>query len=276
MYIAYIDFANAFNSIDHEALWSWLTALKVPDVPLLRQVYKGSFFQADTPYGLTAPIFLTRGTKQGDGLSPLLFIMIFNALLNSLRGSGMGYVNAIGQRTAQRAFADDLTLTTSTVAEMNACLQLLAQFCRWTGAQPNHKKSEITAYDFADNAGLETDGILLQGRQLTPLPSSDHFRYLGFRFSLEGSWKGELDHIMSTTKAIGQECKGHPYLTQQAVRAVQMVQESRFRYSASMAQWTDAGLRNLHSRWIANVKKAFTLSPSNAGAPFLLPEDTGG
>jgi hypothetical protein len=58
LYVAFIDFANAFNSIDHEALWYWLELLHVPDVPLLRQVYRGSFFQADTPYGLSAPIFL--------------------------------------------------------------------------------------------------------------------------------------------------------------------------------------------------------------------------
>jgi hypothetical protein len=90
LYVAYIDFANAFNSIDHEAIWAWLTAMRIPDVDLLRQVYKGSFFQADTPYGMSAPLYLGRGTKQGDGLSPLLFILVFNALMNSIRNSGCG------------------------------------------------------------------------------------------------------------------------------------------------------------------------------------------
>ena len=60
--VAYIDFANAFNSVDHEALWAWLTAIGIPDVDLLRHIYSDSFFQADTPYGKSAAIFLNRGT----------------------------------------------------------------------------------------------------------------------------------------------------------------------------------------------------------------------
>jgi hypothetical protein len=110
--IAYIDFANAFNSVDHEALWAWLTALGVPDVDLLRHIYRDSFFQADTPYGKSAAVFLSRGTKQGDGLSPLLFILIFDALLTHLRTNGRGYINGLGIRSSHKAFADDLTLTT--------------------------------------------------------------------------------------------------------------------------------------------------------------------
>jgi hypothetical protein len=93
---AYIDFANAFNSVDHEALWAWLEHLGIPDVSLLRLVYQDSFFQADTPYGKSAAIFLSRGTKQGDGLSPLLFILIFDALLGGLRRSQAGYPSTGG------------------------------------------------------------------------------------------------------------------------------------------------------------------------------------
>ncbi len=69
----YLDFANAFNSVDHEALWRWLRELNVPDVDLLRSRYDQLYDVADLPYGQSAPIPLTRGTKHGDKLSPLLF-----------------------------------------------------------------------------------------------------------------------------------------------------------------------------------------------------------
>ena len=36
LYLAYLDFENAFNSVDHEAIWRWLTELNIPDVDLLR------------------------------------------------------------------------------------------------------------------------------------------------------------------------------------------------------------------------------------------------
>ena len=73
LYVAYLDFENAFNSTDHEPLWQWLEHIGIPDVDLLRSLYQGAFYRADLPYGSTAHIQLTRGNKQGDLISPLLF-----------------------------------------------------------------------------------------------------------------------------------------------------------------------------------------------------------
>jgi hypothetical protein len=47
----YLDFRNAFNSIDHEALWRWLKELNIPDVDLLQSLYSGAYYMADLPYG---------------------------------------------------------------------------------------------------------------------------------------------------------------------------------------------------------------------------------
>jgi hypothetical protein len=35
LYVAYLDFENAFNSIDHEALFRWLEELQIPDLDLI-------------------------------------------------------------------------------------------------------------------------------------------------------------------------------------------------------------------------------------------------
>jgi len=150
------------------------------------------------------------------------------------------------------------------------------EFCIWSGARPNHDKSEITAYDFATRTRLNTQSILLGGKQLVDLDPQEPFRYLGFRFSLTGKWKAEIDHIFDNARLIHRACKGHPYTPGQAVRAVQMVQESQFRYSAPLARWTDANLRSLHGKWVANVKAALTLPQASAIAPWVLPEHWGG
>ena len=38
LYMIYIDFENAFNSVDHAAVWRWLAELNVPDIDLLRSL----------------------------------------------------------------------------------------------------------------------------------------------------------------------------------------------------------------------------------------------
>ena len=55
LYMIYIDFENAFNSVDHAAVWRWLAELIVPDIVLLRSLYKGAHYEADLPYGRSNP-----------------------------------------------------------------------------------------------------------------------------------------------------------------------------------------------------------------------------
>ncbi len=75
----YIDFANAFNSVDHEALWRWLQEMNLPDVDLLWSLYDhhDAHYTADLPYGKTASISLTRGTKVGEKLSRVVSPLFF-------------------------------------------------------------------------------------------------------------------------------------------------------------------------------------------------------
>jgi hypothetical protein len=49
--LVYLDFVNAFNSVDHAALWLWLSELNVPDVDLLLSLYDQSYYVADLLYG---------------------------------------------------------------------------------------------------------------------------------------------------------------------------------------------------------------------------------
>ncbi len=71
--VAYLDFANAFNSVVHEALWQWLRELNAPNVDLWWSLYYQLYYIADLPYGQSALIPLTQGTKQDYKLSSLLF-----------------------------------------------------------------------------------------------------------------------------------------------------------------------------------------------------------
>ncbi len=39
LFCCYLDFANAFNSVDHAALWKWLRELNAPDIDLFQDRY---------------------------------------------------------------------------------------------------------------------------------------------------------------------------------------------------------------------------------------------
>ena len=274
--VTFLDFANAFNSVDHAALWKWLRTLGVPDVDLLEDIYTNSYYSAETPHGTTAKIFLTRGTKQGDGLSPLLFSLIFNYLLHALAATGVGHKSTTGLRTPSRAFADDVALVTTSTQDTSALLQVITKFCGWSGMRLNASKSEISAWDFKLNSEPDVSLVTVNGQPLPRLPPTKAFRYLGFRFSLLGAWGEEINHVIATTRDLLPVVTKHGYTLRQMTEVIHSVATARFRYSAALVPWTDGQLNKLHKLWIRLQKGAWRLPPSFPGAVFLFPEEHGG
>ena len=76
IYILYIDFKNAFGSIDHARLLAIMKDLGYPtdSVNLIGNIYsQSSTIFTGEHFGKTLPIPIQRGTIQGDTLSPYIF-----------------------------------------------------------------------------------------------------------------------------------------------------------------------------------------------------------
>jgi hypothetical protein len=62
----FLDFCNAFNSIDITAAIKILKSFGIPDIHVIEEMYRDAYFTVRGPDGVTtARIPLTRGTKQG-------------------------------------------------------------------------------------------------------------------------------------------------------------------------------------------------------------------
>jgi hypothetical protein len=257
--------------VDHEALFRWLEELQVPDVDLIRSLYTRAHYEADLPYGRSAPVYMLRGTKQGDILSPLLFNLVFNALLIGLRLSGVGVRTVVGLRPNSRGFADDLALSTDSAAGMEKLLQVVSSFCFWAGMRVKMQKSVISAYDYKSHKDLPTDGIRYNGEALVCLPAHEGFRYLGVRTALAGR-KGtggpgtadEIHHVFDSTKELIRSLADHQIPLSFIVPSMRMVAAARFRYSAALVPWTDADLEALFKVWIQEELAAWKLQHSLA------------
>ena len=295
LFCCYLDFANAFNSVDHEALWRWLEELNIPDIELLRSLYSGAYYQAELPYGRSAKVVLSRGQKQGDKSSPLLFGLIFNALLLALKATGVGHRTVSGLRAPARGFADDLVIIAGSGADMSRLLKVVSDFCAWSGMRIKREKSVVTGFDFKNQATLPTEGILYEGAPLTGLAPDEAFAYLGVRASLVSPshpsvrtgekrrrWccapclAAEKLHTQAAAKDIVTKTRRHQYLLCQMVPAMRMVATARFRYSAPLVPWTDAELDKLHAVWLQIQRAAWRLPPGYPSAPLIFPSARGG
>ena len=70
---------------------------------------------------------------------------------------------------------------------MTRLLQVVDDFCEWSGMRIKLKKLLITVYDFGAGQELPTEDIKYQAKPLTrlpPMPADKSFPYLGIRASL--------------------------------------------------------------------------------------------
>ncbi len=93
---------------------------------LVSNLYSGATTEFVTPYGLTSPVGIGRGTLQEDPLSPLLFDPMVEPLIRWLKASGKGYdIVSCGLNLASKWYADDGTLITNSVEDMIALLDII-------------------------------------------------------------------------------------------------------------------------------------------------------
>ena len=75
IYFCFIDYATAFDCVDHNKLWEILKEMGIPDhlTYLLRNLYSGQGATVRTGHGTTDWFQIRKGVHQGCILSPCLF-----------------------------------------------------------------------------------------------------------------------------------------------------------------------------------------------------------
>ena len=75
IYFCFIDYAKAFDCVDHNQLWKILREMEIPDhlTCLLRNLYAGQEATVRTGHGTTDWFQIGKGVCQGCILSPCLF-----------------------------------------------------------------------------------------------------------------------------------------------------------------------------------------------------------
>ena len=113
IYFCFIDYAKAFDSVDHNKLWKILKEMGIPDylTCLLRNLYAGQKATVRTGHGTTDWSKIGKRVRQGCILSPCLFNFYAECIM---RNPGLEETPA-GIKIARRnisnlEYADDTTL----------------------------------------------------------------------------------------------------------------------------------------------------------------------
>ena len=124
LYVAFIDFEKAFDSISRKLLWPILfkTVLLVKLFRCIRSMYKIVKAKIRCGSQYTDYINCTHGVKQGDVCSPVLFSLFINHLALDIIHAGRHGVSfsSIFVELFVLLFADDIVLLSETVVSLHS------------------------------------------------------------------------------------------------------------------------------------------------------------
>ena len=119
IYFCFIDYAKAFDCVDHNKLW------KIPDhlTCLLRNLYAGQEATVRTGHGITDWFQIGKGVHQGCILSPCLFNFYAEYIMrNAGLEEAQAGIKIAGRNINNLKYADDTTLMAESEEELKSLL----------------------------------------------------------------------------------------------------------------------------------------------------------
>ena len=129
-----------------------------------------------------------------------------NAMLRWLdfKGGGLSQGDVV---TNTLCFADDSTLMTTNIHDMNVLLACVNSYCQWAGVKINMGKTEVTGYDYKRKCPLDLSILQLgSGRPKIVMPW-DPVKYL----TISGDLTFERDYIRKKTLDTIKQLTKHMY-----------------------------------------------------------------
>ena len=144
----FIDYAKAFDCVDHNKLWKILREMGIPDrlTCLLINLYAGQEATVRTGHGTTDWFQIGKGVCQGCILSPCLFNLYAEYIM---RNAGLEEAQA-GIKVARRninhlRYADDTTLMAESEEELKSLLMKMKEESEKVGLKLSIQKTKIMA-----------------------------------------------------------------------------------------------------------------------------------
>ena len=148
IYFCFIDYAKAFDCVDHNKLWKILKEMGIPDhlTCLLRNLYAGQEARVRTVRGTKNWFQIGKRVRQGFILSPCLFNLYAEYIMRKA-GLEEGHtgIKIVGRNINNLRYADDTTVLAESDEELKSLLMKVKVESEKVGLKLNIQKTKIMA-----------------------------------------------------------------------------------------------------------------------------------
>ena len=214
LYINFIDFQKAFDSIHRESLWHILRYYGIP--AKIVQLIKGFYDNFTCTVGNNNLSFQVKtGVRQGCVMSSLLFNLVIDWVMRrTTEGPQRGIRWTPFTYLEDLDFADDLALTSHTHSHIQDKTNRLCEYGGQVGLTVSLKKTETMILNSNDQTPVKAYG--------TDLPTTEEFTYLGSKVRVDGGAeddiKNRLNKARNAMRALNNIWKSSQYSTKTKLR----------------------------------------------------------
>ena len=197
LYICFIDYEKAFDSVHRETLWRIMGSYGIPPklVRMAQAMYKGSKCAVIDGGGKADWFDIKSGVRQGCVMSGFLFLLVINWVMRkTLREGKTGIRWRFTDKLEDLDFANDLALLSSTRRQLQLKNERLSNASKGTGLNININKTKVMRF----NAASE-EKVIVNGEELEDV---DSFVYLGTKVSTAGGADDDITSRLCKARAV--------------------------------------------------------------------------
>ncbi|KAL6724016.1 hypothetical protein Aduo_018954 [Ancylostoma duodenale] len=176
LHLAFLDLEKAFDRVPHEVIWYALRWHGDSEelIEWVKILYADPKSRVQAAAGRSAELPISVGVHQGSALSPLLFIVVMDAVTRDL------------QRPMPWTllYADDVMFASEQKEDLERQTQAWSERLARFGLRLNVKKTEYMTTDMNEPATIQVE--------CSDLSRTDYFKYLGSTLSADGNLAHEV------------------------------------------------------------------------------------
>lgn len=175
LYICFIDFEKAFDSVHQETLWKIIKHYGIPEklIRLLKCMYINNECAVITSNGTSDWFKIKSGVKQGCNMSGFLFLIVIDWIMRkSTAENNTGIRWNFTTKLDDLDYADDIALLSSTREQLQRKFNNVSRYAQSTGLKINAAKTKVMRL----NANTNQPVISTEQKEIEDVKS---FTYLG-------------------------------------------------------------------------------------------------
>ena len=187
LYLNFIDFEKAFDSVHHCTLWRILKLYGFPDkiINILKSMYANN--QCCVRHGGQESEWfrVKSGVRQGCVISPMLFLVVIDWIMKRATvGRPRGIVWNAFDNLEDEDFADDIALVSHSHRDMEEKTRLIEDTAKSVGLKISHAKTKVMRLNAKNKADISSSGQSLE--------NVTEFKYLGSFLTADGNIEKEI------------------------------------------------------------------------------------